>query len=252
MPSLNELIPDAVVLISLEPQELGLRMLPALASWPDWQGSLDPRTFADFHARPDIPGQGQTLGGPYPLQYRAETRQAIREAWQWLVGAALLVPSPSQPGAFVLSRRADKIAAAPDPVRAHAPHLLRREALNGAIREDVWALFQRGRYDTAVFEAMKAVEVAVRAVARLSNDLVGVKLMRAAFHPEIGPLTDQTLDGGERHARSDLFVGAIGSYKNPQSHRHVALADPEEAAEIIMMANHLLRIVDERARLLLD
>jgi hypothetical protein len=50
----------------------------------------------------------------------------------------------------------------------------------------------------------------------------------------------------EREARAHLFAGAIGSYKNPQSHRHVGLEDPDEAAEIIMLANHLLRIVETR------
>ena len=69
--------------------------------------------------------------------------------------------------------------------------------------------------------------------------------MRKAFEVEGGPLTDTTAEQGERQARSDLFAGAIGSYKNPQSHRHVALDDPDEFADI-MLANHLLRIVDAR------
>ncbi|WP_156944633.1 TIGR02391 family protein [Bradyrhizobium sp. Ec3.3] len=39
----------------------------------------------------------------------------------------------------------------------------------------------------------------------------------------------------------------MGSYKNPHSHRNVVLDDPEEAAEIIMLANRLLRIIEARA-----
>jgi hypothetical protein len=54
---------------------------------------------------------------------------------------------------------------------------------------------------------------------------------------------------GEKEARSALFAGAIGSYKSPHSRTDIQLDDPQEAVEIIMMANHLLRIIDARSTL---
>ena len=56
--------------------------------------------------------------------------------------------------------------------------------------------------------------------------------MRKAFDVKTGPLRDSTAETGERQALSDLFAGAIGAYKNAQSHRKVGLDDPDEAAEI--------------------
>jgi uncharacterized protein (TIGR02391 family) len=108
----------------------------------------------------------------------------------------------------------------------------------------VWLDFVRGNYDDAVLHAMKAVEVFVREKSGLPNSLVGTSLMRKAFDIQNGPFTDATMEQAEKQALSDLFAGAIGSFKNPQSHRYVQLDNPTEAIEIIMLANHLLRIVD--------
>jgi uncharacterized protein (TIGR02391 family) len=251
---LVDLIPNADVLFALEPDELGLRMLPVLAEWhartPRYQSAqLGLQAFLDATLGSVTLGGQARPSGQYPSERRAEIELAIREAWTWLEGSALLIKAPGygEPNLVrQLSRRAQQLASEPNPRRVLSARRLSKDTLYPTIREDVWALYHRGKYDPAVFEAMKAVEVAVRAAAGLTAADLGTNLIRKAFDVENGPLTDKAAEQGERQARSDLFAGAIGSYKNPHSHRNVDLDDPDEAAEIIMLANHLLRIIDAR------
>lgn len=75
---------------------------------------------------------------------------------------------------------------------------------------------------------------------------IGVPRMRKAFEPEKGPLSDISDPKAEQEALAHLFAGAIGSYKDQHSHRSVNI-EAGEAAEMIMLANHLLTIVEKRA-----
>ena len=125
------------------------------------------------------------------------------------------------------------------------------ELLQPVLAEKVWPQFLRGDHDVAIFQAFKEIEVAVRTAANgkgagYPDDRVGTTLMRKAFHPDSGPLTDVSLVMSEREAEMHLFSGAIGHGKNPPSHRDVEPA-PQEAARLIVFASHLLSIVDRRS-----
>ena len=118
--------------------------------------------------------------------------------------------------------------------------------LHATIAEEVWLDLARGDFPTAVFKDFRAVEISVRAAAGLTNADYGTDLMRKAFDPKKGPLTMLDQPEGEREALAHLFAGAIGSYKNPHSHRAVEIDDASEAQEMVVLASHLLRIVESR------
>jgi hypothetical protein len=77
----------------------------------------------------------------------------------------------------------------------------------------------------------------------MDSDL-GINLMEKAFGRS-GPYWNAKRDKGEQVGRLNLFMGPIGYLKSPTSHREVFYGDePAVAAEVIMLADLLLRIID--------
>lgn len=233
-------IPDVDAFLALAPEELAAKILFLLRQRRQEMftaGSLETELWGGFGGAP---------GPSYSTHRQGDVHLAFAEAWAWLEAQGLLVPAEGTNGTNGwrhLSRRARQMESAADFSDFKVARLIPKEILNSKIADPVWRAVMRGEYDVAVFLAMKAVEIAVRESSGLGDGLVGVKLMRSAFAPEAGPLTDTTAEGGERTARMELFAGAMGSFKNPHSHRDIDLTDPLEAIEAIYLANTLLRIV---------
>ena len=186
-------------------------------------------------------------GGPYPEGKRREVELATCEALAYLEFNGLIVRDSMNPQHFRISRRGKKIIQQGGTTEYRSTKALPKELLHPSFISRIWPSFLRGDHDTAVFQAFRDVEVAVRNAGSFSGELVGVNLMRQAFKPDGGPLTDMEALIAEREALASLFAGAIGSYKNPQSHRH-GILDAAEAPEMIILVSHLMRIVDECAQ----
>jgi uncharacterized protein (TIGR02391 family) len=236
--SIHSIMPDSEMLLALEPEELAAVVLEHLNSYGAHEGKPNRYNFS-------LPDNFQE----YPSEKREAVGKALMEAWIWLEREGLIAPEPGQQGEWVfVTRRGQRIQTA-EQLRAYRhSSILPQRQLHPVIAQKVWSSFLRGDYDTAIFQAFKEVEVEVRIAGSFSSSDIGVPLMRKAFDPNNGPLTDTTETQAEREALGHLFAGAIGSYKNPHSHRRVAIDDPAQAAEMIILASHLLRIADSRTR----
>lgn len=243
---LFEILPDAEELLSLEPEQLAGPFLVSLEGNQD----IIPGNIIGYDSMSSVIQSNSNL--KYPHGCQEKVLFALMEVWQWLEREGFVAPRPrnlqgvrdiGSTTRYFVTRRGEKIQTSADIETYHKTNLLPKRQLHPIIAQKVWSLFLQGDYDTAVFRAFKAVEIVVRKAGNYNDTDIGVALMRKALNIDDGNLTASNQQTAEKQARSDLFAGAIGSYKNPGSHRDVEIT-AEEAAEVIIFASHLLRIVD--------
>lgn len=180
---------------------------------------------------------------------RAEASRAVLEAASWLQANGFLLRPFGYDGGkgwLMLSRKGEKVVGRAGFLRERYAALFPRDLLHISIVDTVWPLLSRGQYSLAVFAAFKQVEVSIRLAAGYDDSRHSTDMVRSAFNPNSGPLTDMSLPMPEREGLASLFAGAYGTYRNPHSHRNGEIRDVREAQEMVLLATHLLRILENR------
>jgi uncharacterized protein (TIGR02391 family) len=242
--SIATLVPDVDVFLALAPEEIAPLLL-RIAKQNLQNGIIHPNNISTTTS-----GSGMAAYRDSPYAHREqEVDRALSEGWNWLRVQGLIVPAPGINGTngfMVISRSGERLVTDEDFARFKEAAAFPKAMLHPAIADKVWLSLARGELSDAVFTAFRAVEEGVRAAGGYTATDIGTALIRKAFDKDRGPLTDKTQPEAEREALAHLFAGAVGSYKNPHSHRTITITDPKEAREMVMLASHLLRIVEAR------
>jgi hypothetical protein len=187
--SLSSLVPNFDDLLALEVEELAGVLLVHLDDYEGTvrnQGGINYNNFFNAPDRKDYESM------------HPDVNLALMEALAWLRSAGLLVEKASLAGGwFFVSRRGKEITSHDDFAAYRKAGLLPRGQLHPFIASKVYPAFMRGEYDTAVFQAFREVEVAVRDAGKFGPNDYGTELMRDAVRPAHGYATTKRRTGSD-------------------------------------------------------
>jgi uncharacterized protein (TIGR02391 family) len=171
--------------------------------------------------------------------------EAIMEAFGWMYSEGLSITDPDNGynGWMRLSRRASQLKAPSDVTMLAQREILPKNFLHPVIAQEAGLIFHTGKYDAAVYEAFKQLEIAVKEATGINN--IGSALMMDAFKNGTGPLVDKNADPNEEEGLKFVFAGAMKIFRNSTGHRNVRM-DAYQAASLIIHASYLYSLVEER------
>jgi uncharacterized protein (TIGR02391 family) len=248
---IHQICPDPDELLSLDVPEAAQILLQHLVTRADIAVESIGLRKANFFGGPSNPAFEYSRLNSSDGRNTQRITELLTKAWEWLVDRHLLIPKLGYGSDWVCvsDQGRNMLSEGGGFERYLHSGLLRRKALHPSLAAAAYSAFMRGDYDIAIFSAFRAVENNVRCACSFENSEVGVALMRKAFNPDQGPLSDKRRVPAEREAMMHVFAGAMGLFKNPTSHREKAFETPEEAVPLLHLADFLLKKIDELSEL---
>lgn len=230
-------------LVDADTPSLGMMILQAMSD--SGKDSWSAPNMA-AHANAGVSSSQPRIGGRPARSLGGLIPSLISEGMSWLVAGGLVGPAAWSSGSgdeWTITSAGRQAIEEGTPRHSEARRKLAR-GLHPALRAAAMSNFERGEYEVAVFAAMKEVEVALRRAAGFGADKYGRQLVVDALRVGSGSFVISAETAAEQEGFMQLFLGAVTAFKNPTSHRTVEYNDPDEAADVVHLADLLLRIID--------